>query len=111
MDLQELMDKIVERWKFDKETYPALKTIVQGSIPWQLFAVDHILHHQAKSCGVLSGVIESSQHGRGHGLYEQNTNPMEYRIQMRTAAVKMVKNALRLAEVLGLNAENIEQMC
>lgn len=108
MTLREFMDQIGSSWPFDAATYPALQNLQGDGIAWQLFAIDHILHHQSKSHAVLASALERSQHGQG--LYENNTNASELRSQMRIAARKMVKNSLRLAQVLGLTAEDIEQL-
>ncbi len=59
-------------------------------------ALGHSVYHMCKTLGKIAAECESLDHG---GVFDQNA--------MRTAAVKMIVNALKLAADLDMNADEI----
>ena len=93
-ELVALMTHIGDRYTFTPEQYPALK----GKTPEQrrAFAVNHNVLHMLKSVGRLAGESERYDHG---GKMDGDA--------LREGVVKMLINTLKLAEELGLSAQDL----
>jgi hypothetical protein len=101
MKLQELIDLIAEDWPFHPENYPTLS--MDGSQNQQLlFKIQHILHHQGKALGSLSGIIEVCEHNSAEVLDLD---------QIKTLVEKFLRNTLRLAEIAGMSANDSFLRC
>jgi|SRR3989344_3293169 len=95
MTLQELMDFIGSRYRFSEENYPALAGQSDGQK--EVFAINHSILHMNKSIGVLAGECEAYDHGR---VWPKGD-------VVKEATVKMLINSLKLAEEIGMTAEEI----
>lgn len=96
----ELVTHIEETWKFTPEEYPELSDL--GAARRFIFVIRHILWHQMKSTGVLAAVCE----GFEHKDCEDVTKLVGFG-SLRTLALKMIFNGIRLALHLGMSAEDI----
>ena len=99
-DLGELMALVAEKYPFTPETYSAL---------WQLnekcalvFAVTHVHLHMGKAMGVIAGVLEATDHN--NDSFAMGIDPL------RTAAAKLFANALQLATLTGLSAQELGEL-
>lgn len=97
MDITDLIDMIVKCWPFDAANYPRLAHI-SGS-QHREFAIRHILMHQMKSCGKLAGICEPMEHGL------VTIDEAELRLITR----KFLVNTLRLAAVVGITRDQLEE--
>lgn len=88
------MDSIGERYAFTPEQYPALKEATPEAR--KAFAVSHSMYHMAKSVGKLASECEAADHG----------SEMD-EVALRRATVKMLINVLKLAEELGMDADDL----
>ena len=86
MNLTELMEKVETSCQFDNSNYPGLQSMSDKER--KLFSIRHILLHQLRAMGDLSGVIDKSEHGEG--LDEEN---------LKLAIKKLFINTLRLAQI------------
>ena len=93
-ELQNLMNEIAHKYKFDSTSYPSLK----GKTPDEIFAfaVRHSALHMGKALGKVSTVSEAMDHG-DEGSVEL----------LEEGTVKMFINVLRLAELQGMSAERL----
>ncbi len=94
-NLQQIMDFIESKYVFSEENYPSLKGWSEAQR--QAFAITHSVLHMNKSVGRIAGECESYDHG-GDGP----NNAI-----VREATVKMLINTLKLAEELGMTAEDL----
>lgn len=93
-NLHEIMHYIGERYTFTAEHYPALKNATPEER--RAFAVNHSVYHMAKSVGKLASECEAADHG---GEMDEAA--------LRRATVKMLINALKLAEEIGMDADDL----
>jgi hypothetical protein len=95
-ELQELMDHIAKVWKCDEKRYPELA----GMNPEQRrnFLVKHSVLHIGKTNGKVAAFCEDADHA-GTGLQPSQ--------ELRYQAVKMFINALKLAEEVGVGAQEL----
>lgn len=96
MSLQPMIDLIARTYPFDGTVYPSLAQASPSDI--RAFAVRHSVLHMSKSLGKIAAFAEEEDHG---GVGDVAL--------LREATVKMLINTLRLAEVLGMTAEDIER--
>jgi hypothetical protein len=98
-NLDALMQYIAAVWVCDVKRYPEL----QGKNPDERrnFLVKHSLMHVAKTSGKLASVCEDFDH---NGAYEPDSEEM-----LKGYAVKLFVNALKLAEEVGLSADDLLQ--
>lgn len=103
LKLQDLMNEIAEKWPFDKEIYPDIPESPKSRKI--LYAVRHIFEHQVKAIGYLAQVIEPREH--------KDIIRDEFQIDSREmnmligATVKLFKNSLRLAQIIGIDADDL----
>ena len=101
MELQELMNLINGKWSFDPRNYSALKGKTEKEIA--RFAVQYIVKRHKKALGEISEITEQWDHGKEAGLSQTSV--------LRNSTVKLLKNTLRLAEIIGLKADEIIEIC
>lgn len=93
--LEELMEYISVQWKFTPKNYPILEKL--SKIEREDFALGHIVKHMQKSLGKIASYSEAIDH---------NDEPSAGDFP-KGATVKMIVNALRLATILGISADDI----
>jgi len=96
-DLKKLMDLLATVWKCDPARYPELKGM--SAAERQNFLLKHSILHITKTNGKLAALCEDYDHNK-------QSSP-EADAKMKTAAVKMFINALKLAEEAGVSAEEL----
>jgi hypothetical protein len=98
-DLKALMELVATTWECDVKRYPEL----QGKAldERRNFLVKHSLMHIAKTSGKLASVCEEFDHNGG---YEPDSEEM-----LKGYATKLFVNALKLAEEVGLSADDLLQ--
>lgn len=117
MDIEKLMARVVERWPLDEISYPNLKIFasrrnVLERWPFdglddpemeerlvherRVFALRHILMHQAKALGKLLEAVEPCDHGA-------QCDEEKLRLTVRNFFI----NTLRMAEVSGMTADDL----
>ena len=94
-NLQDLMDFIGLRYLFSVENYPNISDIESKKIA---FAINHSHLHMSKSLGRIATECEKYDHG---------LDP-DYGI-VKEATVKMFINTLKLAQELGMTAEQLSE--
>jgi hypothetical protein len=94
MDLQEAMDIIAARYVCSPQNYPAL----EGKTGQEIhdFSMNHAAVHLMKSLGKIAAQLEAQDHG-------EKLNQEE----LREATAKMYINALRIAELQGMTADEL----
>ncbi len=95
--MQDFFDLVVSSWPFEPSKYPALAKLSEAE--QKLFVSGHIMHHVNKSNGVISGLIENSEHGCELNVTERH--------QLIEAIRKQFINFARLADLYDLNPERI----
>lgn len=93
-DLKTLMLFIGERYIFDEQSYPGIGQLSPKQRA--LFVVRHSALHVMKSAGVLAAQAESGDHGNSMDAAE-----------LKIATTKTLVNALKLAQELGMTAEDL----
>lgn len=99
MDIREAFVLIEERWPFDSATYPELDG-KPAAERW-VFAVRHVLEHQAKSLGKLAELCEPKEHVSNPEFSASEMGSLQ------GLSVKFLMNALRLARTSGMDAEDV----
>lgn len=96
-NLQELMDLIGSKYIFNQENYPNMDDSVHETK--MMFAIKHSSFHMQKSLGKIAEVCEEYDHrgARTHKTFNQTEE----------AVVKMFVNTLKLAEEIGMSADNL----
>lgn len=96
-DLQNLTGLITETFAFTGKKYPELA----GADPDEIraFAIRHSALHFAKVAGRIAAHAEASDHGA-------ELDPSELEVDI----AKSLINTLRLAELVGMNAERLDQL-
>ncbi len=97
-DLRELMNHIASVWICDEERYPALQGM--SSDQRKNFLIKHSLLHISKTSGKIATVCESFDHS-GVMLEDDEAS-------LRIDVVKMFVNVIKLAEEVGLTAEDLQ---
>lgn len=93
-DLQEAIDFIASKFVFDETGYPLLAKLAPEE---QLqFSLNHSLQHLMKQLGKIAAHLEDKDHG-GEGDSEA----------LRRAFMKSFVSTLRLAELLGIDADEL----
>src|SRR4051812_38441753 len=90
-----LMAEIAQKYPFSSEKYKRLKPDARPDEILE-FGVRHSLLHMTKSLGVIATVLEKTDHS---GVLRDSP--------LREVTVKSVINALNLANVLGISAEEL----
>ena len=93
-DLASLMSFIGERYTFTEENYPGFDAL--SVYDRTVFAVRHSAMHMMKSTGKIAAEAEKADHGG-------EMSPED----LKTATTKMLVNVLKLAEELGISAEEL----
>ena len=96
-NLQLLMDHIATVWKCDAERYPALGVMNGGQR--RNFLVKHSLLHIGRTTGKIAAVCEDFDHNN-------KSEPSE-ETNLQVATIKLFINVLKLAEEIGLSAEDL----
>lgn len=92
-ELQDLMQEIVEGWKFDEESYVGFGNLSESQ--QKNFIRKHVLLHLMKSQGKIATILEKADHDGGFEEFDD------------AFTAKLLMNVLRLAEVEGLNAYDL----
>lgn len=95
MGIQALMDFVGQRYVFSAEHYPNIPTDAKRNLA---FAVTHSHLHMSKSLGRIATECERYDHG---------LEP-DYEL-VKEATVKMLINTLKLAQELGMNADELTE--
>jgi hypothetical protein len=93
-DIEILMKCIGEHYVFTNDHYP--NALLETPEQQRHFATAHTLMHMNKALGKIATEVESADHG---GQLDVNI--------LHEATLKMLINTLKLAEELGLSAEDI----
>jgi len=96
-DLRSLMDHIAAVWVCDPNRYPELAGM--NNDQRRNFLVKHSLLHISKTGGKIASVCENFDHEGVPNI--QSTEALQ------EGAVKMFVNALKLAEEVGLSADDL----
>lgn len=99
MTLQEMIDKVVKGWPFDKKNYKDWYEFWPKDRK-MIYALKHILLHQQKALAAVAEVVEKFDH-------EGNLSP-EQEAQIIIAIRKTILNSLRMAEVAGEQGASLE---
>ena len=94
MNMQELMDFIGTRYIFSVEYYPVLQG--KSADETRVFAINHSHLHMSKSLGRLAAESERYDHG---GSIDNAV--------VKEVTVKMLINVLKLAQELGMTADEL----
>lgn len=95
-DLTKIMEYIGARYTFTPEHYPTLG--VASPSQKKVFVVGHSVFHMCKSIGKLAAECERWDHA--------GSEHMDNAI-LKEATVKMFINAVKLAEELGISAQDL----
>lgn len=95
VDIKELSDLLAKKWPFDADNYPELEGKSKAEL--RMFAIKHIILHQAKALGSLSEFVERYDHRKSKAFFDDTTATI--------SVVKMFCNTLRLAEIIGLDTQ------
>lgn len=98
MHLRELMVLIRNRWPWDKQRYPSLIDMPASVQP--RFKRRHVSFHMLKHLGQMAEIEELSDH-------DGSIVPADS-ARMQECAIKIIAEALRFAQVIGLSSEDIE---
>lgn len=98
-ELQAIQDMIAAGDKFDGKNYPELQGKHPGNQDVTYFAIRHSLHHMQKGIGRIAEYVEKVEHG---GPMEPGDNQF-----LDEIVKKEFVNVLRLAEVLGITADDL----
>lgn len=93
-DLQEAIDFIASKFVFDEMEYPLLAKLTPEER--LQFSLHHSLQHLMKQLGKIAAHLEDKDHG-GEGDSEE----------LRRAFMKNFVSTLRLAELLGIDADEL----
>ena len=93
-NLASLMQYIGERYTFTEEHYPGFNKFSEKE--QKVFAVRHSHLHMSKSAGKIAAEAETADHG---GTMNEE--------KLCVATAKMLVNALKLAQELGMSAEDL----
>lgn len=96
--MEELLKLVEANWRFDGNNYRRLAADMSEE-EVSHFAVNHILKESGVVHGLLSSVCEESDHSGKQLNHEQ----------LIIITRKMLVNTLRLAGVLGLSADDLQQ--
>ncbi len=94
MSMKELMEFIGARYIFSAEHYPSLSG--RSAEETRAFAINHIHLHISKSLGRIA--TESERHDHG-GSFDDTV--------IKEATVKILINTLKLAQELGMTADEL----
>lgn len=97
--LSEFMELVEKFWRFDEVSYPGYETLPASGK--KRYERDHVLKHLAKQCGVLASYAEATDHSNAVNLDHERT--------MSDVAAKLIINALRLAQIEGVRADQIQE--
>ena len=89
------MDFIGSRYIFSEKSYPLLAE--KPEVQRMAFAINHSILHMSKSLGKIAAECESYDHG--HGRPNEDV--------VKEATVKMLINTLKLADELGMTADDL----
>lgn len=98
MNLAEMMDTVRRGWRFLRERYPELPETAEEQ---QVFAVRHILYHILKPTTGMFRQLERYDHSPTLNNLDKN--------EARIIVFKLFRNVLRLASVLEITADELEQ--
>jgi hypothetical protein len=101
MQLQDLIDLSAKVFPFNAEAYPEIGSYSEDE--QTSFAVSHQALHFAKTTGKIAGLAEEIDHATT-GLTETR------RYLLKDQATAQFINVLRLAETLGMGADDIMTM-
>lgn len=96
-DLASLMEHIANTWVCDESRYKGLATL--DAAQRKIFLVKHSLLHIGKTTGKIASVCESFDH--------DGVDSSENGALLTVGALKMFANALKLAEEVGLTADDL----
>lgn len=98
MDLKSALEMVRHGWQFTQTAYPEMPESKQGvDGGWPVFAIKHTLFHMSKAVGAIANFCEQHDHGKCPN------------VDLKEEALKQVVNSLRLCDLLGLSAEDIER--
>lgn len=95
--LQDVMGIIAKKYVFKKENYPNMDDSSVETV--RAFAINHSVLHMQKTLGKIADVCEVYDHTGKQSLDGLNT--------VGSATVKMFINTLKLAEEIGISAEQL----
>jgi hypothetical protein len=98
-DLDALMAHIGDTWVCDAARYPELQGMNEEA--HRNFVVKHSLMHILKTTGKIASCCEDFDHTHTAGPEEG--------LLLQELAIKLVVNALKLAEEVGLSADDLLQ--
>ncbi|MDB5260452.1 MAG: hypothetical protein JWN37_683 [Candidatus Nomurabacteria bacterium] len=91
--LDELIQKISEKYKFQEASYPPVKSMSEEEI--KAFAINHLSLHFSKTAGKIAAIIEDVNHG--------GTLKIE---NLKSDLNKSLGNTLRMAELIGMRGKD-----
>ena len=94
MNLDELIKIVREGWVFDEGNYPPMKSTSQKEK--RVFAITHILKHQAKALAKAMEALERFDHGL----------PLD-EDKLRLSALNSLINSLRMTDILGISPSRL----
>lgn len=95
--LSRLMKHISATWVCDETRYPQLAAM--SAAERQDFVVKHSLLHLMKTMGKIAAVCEHLDHGEPYAHKDA--------AELEASAVKLFVNVLKLADELGLSADDL----
>lgn len=98
MEFRELFDIVRDQWLFDGGKY---RDFPVDPIGKRKYAIRHIRDHWSKAEGSIATVTEVADH-------TNHDATLDFEI-LGDAAVKMLVGALRVADIVGLQPEDIEE--
>lgn len=96
MNLQDIQNLVVEKYRFDTKTYPELEGADDSQI--DAFAIRHSALHMMKSVGEIAAYAEAEDHGKPIPIG-----------RVEEAVWKQFINVLRLADIVGMDAQTLTQ--
>ncbi len=94
VSLDGLIVVVGARYPFDEAHYPGFDSLTPEK--QQLFALNHLLKHLVKATGTIATQLENTDHGGEHDIEI-----------VRQTTAKLLVNALNLARVLEIDAEEL----
>jgi len=99
MNFREVLDLVKEAWPFSVSEYQAMPGCHHADQMAEVaFAINHVNLHVLKSCAAIGAEVERADH-IGTSSFDD----------ARLPALKQVVNSLRMAELVGVTAEELEQ--
>jgi hypothetical protein len=97
--ISEFTELVAKFWKFDEASYPGYESL--SDMGKRRYERDHVLKHLAKQCGALASYAEATDHSTALNLDHERT--------MTDVVAKLIVNALRLAQIEEVRAEQIQE--